>query len=57
MKVSKELVSILNDAFKEVNTWPKWQQSLDPQNSIDDTLRDQQTSEDSADSDSQKSAA
>jgi len=33
MKVSKELANILNEAYKEVNAWPKWQQSLDPQNS------------------------
>jgi hypothetical protein len=33
MKVSKELAEILQEASNEVDTWPRWQRSLDPQGS------------------------
>jgi hypothetical protein len=32
MKISKQLEDALNDVSREVESWPQWKRSLDPQN-------------------------
>lgn len=45
VKVSQELAEILQEASKEVETWPQWQRSLDPQGSKADATSDESKSD------------
>ena len=37
MKISKQLEDALNEVSREVDAWPQWKRSLDPQNRRSDS--------------------
>ena len=53
VKMSNQLAEILEEASSEVETWPHWQRSLDPQgDELDSSAQDIKS-----DSDAEESAA